>query len=370
MNDGWAVPYDQRFVTVHGVDFKNLKEVAGDFDADQLDEILAQREQLLSLVRPTLDLVGNRRTIIFNPGVNMAKLVASTINSEPGYNESAMWLSGEVSEERQDIYRRHQKGQFQFLSVCGLCIAKGSLIFTDRGEVPIEQITTEMKLWDGVEFVSHDGVISNGLRPVIEYAGLKATGDHNVWTDAGWERLSTCKKLGVAIRVSAIGRRAVRESCGYYRNNYSTWKRSPSRTRGAMRWLRSARVGSQRAQTWPGRLQALFKSSGVPEWLLMRCRSAKKRCENPKDKHYGDYGGRGIEFRFASPTQMGLWIMADLGLRRDLSLDRKDNNGHYEPGNIAWASNTEQANNRRRRRPSTSSTRDHPSLHRQRTDRL
>jgi hypothetical protein len=105
------------------------------------------------------------------------------------------------------------------------------------------------------------------------------------------------------------------------------------------------------------------KSSGVPNWLLMRCRSAKKRCENPHDEFYPDYGARGIKFLFVSPVAMGFYVMNALGLRKDLTLDRRDNSRHYEPGNLRWASQTEQANNRRprrrgykRRRSTTSST--------------
>ena len=92
------------------------------------------------------------------------------------------------------------------------------------------------------------------------------------------------------------------------------------------------------------------KSSGMPNWLLMRCRAAKKRCSNPNDPYYPDYGGRGIEYHFSSPTEMARWISENLGLHKELSLDRIDNNDHYRPGNLRYATMEEQANNRRKRR--------------------
>lgn len=120
VRDGWAVEYDQRLVTVEGVDWNNLREVAGDFDPDQLEAILGEREQVLGLVKPMLDIVGDRRTIIFNATVNLAKVVAWCIEEQRP--ESAQWLDGSTPDsERQYVYERHQRGDFQFLSVCGLC---------------------------------------------------------------------------------------------------------------------------------------------------------------------------------------------------------------------------------------------------------
>lgn len=70
--------------------------------------------------------------------------------------------------------------------------------------------------------------------------------------------------------------------------------------------------------------------------------AARKRCADTSDPYYG---GRGIEFRFESFRQ----FLDDLGRRPspDHSLDRKDVNGHYEPGNVRWATKLQQLRNKR-----------------------
>ena len=121
INDGWVVPYDQRFVTVDSIDFKNLREVAKDFDAGQLEEILSEQETLSKMVLPMLDLVGHRQTIIFNAGVEIAKKVALFINAKAG-KDIAVSLDGSYPKDaRNDIYRRFEAKEFQFMSVVGLC---------------------------------------------------------------------------------------------------------------------------------------------------------------------------------------------------------------------------------------------------------
>ena len=80
-----------------------------------------------------------------------------------------------------------------------VCIAEGSLVLTDSGLVPIEKVSATHKLWDGENWVSHGGVIYNGIKEVIEYNGLTATPDHLVWTEEGWRTLESCKRLGLRI---------------------------------------------------------------------------------------------------------------------------------------------------------------------------
>jgi hypothetical protein len=73
-----------------------------------------------------------------------------------------------------------------------------------------------------------------------------------------------------------------------------------------------------------------------------------RRCHAPRARNYRLYGARGItvcqRWRESFPTFLG-----DVGRKPspDLSLDRIDNNGNYEPGNVRWATRSEQQRNKR-----------------------
>lgn len=102
------------------------------------------------------------------------------------------------------------------------------------------------------------------------------------------------------------------------------------------------------------RLQAGCRSCGspraAPKWLVMRAISAKQRCTNPNDSAYDRYGGRGIQFRFESPTAMAVWVQSNLGLHKDCELDRINNDGHYEPGNLRYLTRSQNQSNTRKPR--------------------
>jgi DNA-directed RNA polymerase subunit RPC12/RpoP len=85
------------------------------------------------------------------------------------------------------------------------------------------------------------------------------------------------------------------------------------------------------------------------EWgIAMEVASrAHQRCTNPGASNFHYYGGRGIEFRFPSTAFMADWLLANLGSRPvGASIDRIEVNGHYEPGNLRWATKAQQAQNR------------------------
>lgn len=75
------------------------------------------------------------------------------------------------------------------------------------------------------------------------------------------------------------------------------------------------------------------------------------RCTNSRAQTFDYYGGRGISVCERWRESFAAFI-EDIGRRPSSthSLDRIDNDGNYEPGNVRWATPFEQMNNQRRSR--------------------
>jgi hypothetical protein len=84
------------------------------------------------------------------------------------------------------------------------------------------------------------------------------------------------------------------------------------------------------------------KSREYSVWNAM-----KGRCLNPRDKDYARYGKRGIKVcaRWALSFEVFMRDMGDRPSPRH-QLERRDNDGDYEPGNCFWATPAQQAQNR------------------------
>jgi hypothetical protein len=86
----------------------------------------------------------------------------------------------------------------------------------------------------------------------------------------------------------------------------------------------------------------------TPTWKTWQ--SMRQRCSNPEDSSYQRYGGRGISVceRWDSSYEN---FVTDMGKRpRGKTIERKNNNGNYEPDNCVWATGVEQGSNKRNNR--------------------
>lgn len=129
-------------------------------------------------------------------------------NGEDIYCRTASRMFGVPVEKHGVNGHLRQKGKIATLA----CIAEGELVLTDKGLVPIENITKAHKLWDGENWVSHDGVIYKGIGEVIEYDGLRATKDHIVWIEGKEKPIQFGEAAisGAHLLQSGDGRRAIR----------------------------------------------------------------------------------------------------------------------------------------------------------------
>jgi hypothetical protein len=96
-----------------------------------------------------------------------------------------------------------------------------------------------------------------------------------------------------------------------------------------------------------GNVNGKRKSIYYTIWQSMR-----DRCKNKNSNYYHNYGGRGIKVseEFHDFITFYNYLMETIGPRPagDYSIDRINNDGNYEKGNLRWATRKEQRNNQSR----------------------
>lgn len=91
--------------------------------------------------------------------------------------------TGEESEKTALWYR---KGYGWSALWHGKCLAADTMVLTSRGWMPIACVWSDDSLWDGEEWVPHDGLMFQGCKLTMPVDGVRMTPDHKVMTDAGW----------------------------------------------------------------------------------------------------------------------------------------------------------------------------------------
>ena len=76
------------------------------------------------------------------------------------------------------------------------CWAAGTLVCTNHGWIPIEKITCDDLIWDGFDWVKHDGAVCRGSQRTMSVDGERCTPDHKIRTTRGWQYAKDCDGLG------------------------------------------------------------------------------------------------------------------------------------------------------------------------------
>jgi superfamily II DNA or RNA helicase len=195
---------------------------------------------------------GPAKTIVFSPTVEHGRELCAAF-AAAGYNFQQISYLDRSDEERAEKIAEFRRPDsiIHGLVSCGVltkgfdvpdvaCIASGQRVLTDKGLVPIEKVTLDHRLWDGIEYVSHQGVIFKGYQDVIEYAGIVATPDHEVHTPQGWRPLGDCAAEQVGITQTGFGECPVRWDAGYLAGDHLAEEGALGSRACAMRmrWLR------------------------------------------------------------------------------------------------------------------------------------
>jgi len=76
------------------------------------------------------------------------------------------------------------------------CLAHGTLVLTEQGLVPIQEIRTQDRVWDGVEWVTHEGLIDKGIQKTVRVGrDIEMTANHKILTTEGWRECGTTEGL-------------------------------------------------------------------------------------------------------------------------------------------------------------------------------
>lgn len=118
VEEGWLVPPVQQFVPVDGLDYTDVRRVAGELSAGDLDSILRNEDVLEKMVVPTIERVGDRRAIVFCATVAHAHAVAERLR---GLGRTAAAADQKTkTKERNAIIDRFRGGDLQYVVNVGL----------------------------------------------------------------------------------------------------------------------------------------------------------------------------------------------------------------------------------------------------------
>ena len=121
--DGWLVPIVQRSVVVNSLDYSGIKTTAGDLNGKQLAAVMEYEKNLHGIATPTLEIIGDRKTLVFAASVAHAERLCEIFNRHKF--GSSEWVCGKTPKDsRRETLRRFAEGKTRILVNVG-CFTEG-----------------------------------------------------------------------------------------------------------------------------------------------------------------------------------------------------------------------------------------------------
>ena len=119
IHDGWLVPIQQQMVHVDGLDYSSIRTTAGDLNGGDLAAVLEAEKNLQQIASASVDIIGQRRALVFTASVKSAEMTAEIFNRHRA--NMAAWVCGKTDkEERRKILARFAAGKIQVVCNCGV----------------------------------------------------------------------------------------------------------------------------------------------------------------------------------------------------------------------------------------------------------
>ena len=119
IGDGYLVPVNQQCITIDSLNFDEMRTTAGDLNGADLARVMEYESNLHAVASPTMEIVGDRKSIVFTSSVAHAQRLAEIFNR---HNPNcAIVVHGKTDEdERREKVSAFRRGDYQYLCNCGV----------------------------------------------------------------------------------------------------------------------------------------------------------------------------------------------------------------------------------------------------------
>lgn len=151
--------------------------------------------------------VGNK---IMRP--NGMALTYRGVHHRPGEMGNELWFWGKNKHTKKPDWEKTFGGKITE----NLCVDGEAEVMTDRGWVKLKDVKLTDKVHDGVEFVTHSGILYKSVKQCVNIDGVYMTEDHEVLTNDGWKEAGVLISERSTSSIQRLDRTTLREisRCG------------------------------------------------------------------------------------------------------------------------------------------------------------